>query len=89
VWKDIAGIIKELVQLIQQTRRNTDDIRGLREEMQRLSRIVEKLAYEIHSTRENDSHEREKLSLIFENKMLRLERRLLSSKSEDDPDEND
>jgi hypothetical protein len=41
---------------------------------------VRELAYEVRRSRENESHEREKLMLKLENEFLRFERRLTSGK---------
>lgn len=44
---------------------------------------LERLAYEIQKTREEDRHEREKLALRLENELLKFERRLPSGKEKE------
>ncbi len=45
-----------------------------------MARAIERLAYEIKRTQDEDRHEREKLALRLENELLKFERRLPSGK---------
>ncbi len=61
-----------------ETQRNSDDIKQMRREVDDLIRAVERLAYEIKRTQENEKHEREKLGLVLKNELLMFEKRLPS-----------
>lgn len=58
--------IRDIVFLSEQSRRNTEEIKELRKRIEDLTIIVERLAFEIQRTRENEAHEREKLVLRLE-----------------------
>lgn len=58
--------IRDIVFLSEQSRRNTEEIKELRKRIEDLTLVVERLAFEIHRTRENEAHEREKLVLRLE-----------------------
>ena len=53
--------IRDIVFLSEQSRRNTEEVKELRKRIEDLTIIVERLAFEIQRTRENEAHEREKL----------------------------
>lgn len=76
MWKQILEMAKRLLLLAQDTQRNRDEIKELRQELRDLTRAVERLAYEIHRVGEKDEHEREKIVLRVDNELLRFERRL-------------
>ena len=61
---------KDLVFVLELSKRNADDVRELRRRTDDLSLLVERLAFEIQRIRENEAHEREKLLLKLENKSL-------------------
>ena len=54
----------------------------MRQEIQNLNAAVQRLAYEIQRSRENETHEREVLTLKLENVLLNFERRLPPGKPE-------
>lgn len=69
--------------LSKETERNRTDIKEVREEVERLTMVVQGLAFEIKRlsekidrAHETETHEREKLALRVENEMLKFERRL-------------
>ncbi len=62
---------KDLVFVLELSKRNADDVRELRRRTDDLSLLVERLAYEIARVRENEAHEREKLLLRLENKSIK------------------
>jgi predicted nucleic acid-binding Zn-ribbon protein len=83
MWKEIYEWATQLLVLSKETERNRTDIKEVREEVERLTLIVQGLAFEIKRlsekidyARETETHEREKLALKLENEMLKFERRL-------------
>lgn len=73
--------IKDIVFLSEQSRRNTEEIKELRKRIEDLTILVERLAFEIQRTRENEAHEREKLMLRLEKQPLEKQKRLPRSKN--------
>jgi predicted nucleic acid-binding Zn-ribbon protein len=88
MWKQIGEFFKHVLFLTQETQKNQEDIRRLTQEMQDLTRAVERLAYEIHRVSERESHERELMALRLENERLRFEGRLLAGKPDKDRDKS-
>jgi predicted nucleic acid-binding Zn-ribbon protein len=84
MWKQIYEALKQLLLLTQQTERNRGEIKELRQELQELTSVVERLAYEVRRARDDEAHEREKMTLRLENEMLKFERRI-SGKTDRDP----
>ncbi len=82
MWEKIWDLITKVITLGKQTDKNTEEIKELQREVRELHSWLERLAYEIHKTREEDRHEREKLALRLENELLKFERRLPSGKEE-------
>lgn len=80
MWKQIFDMAKRLLLLAEDTKRNRDEIKELRQELRNLTAAVERLAYELHRVSEKDDHEREKIELKLDNALLRFERRLSSGK---------
>ncbi len=83
MWKEFYEWVKQMLILSKETERNRADIKDMRQELERLTLIVQGLAFEIKSqsekidrAHENETHEREKLTLKLENEMLKFERRL-------------
>jgi hypothetical protein len=70
MWDKIAKSVRDFVFLSELSRRNAEDIRELRKRNEELSIMIERLAFEMQRTRENEAHEREKLLLRIENKAL-------------------
>ena len=60
----------------EETQRNSTAIRELRQEVDDMGRILDPVLYELQRQKENEAHEREKLTLRLENELLRFERRL-------------
>ena len=86
MFKQLYDLIKQLLLLTQETQRNKAEIKELRQELKELTSVVQRLAYEIHRTGENDAHEREKLVLRLENELLKFERRLPSENPDQQKD---
>ena len=78
MWKQLSEWLTQMVMLAKETQRNSDDIKQMRREMDEMARAIERLAYEIKRTQDEDRHEREKLALRLENELLKFERRLPS-----------
>ena len=76
MWKQILTTAKTLFILDEKTKRNHEETQEIRKEVRNLTSKVERLAYEIHRVRDNNEHERQKLTLRLDNELLRLERRL-------------
>lgn len=90
MWKEIYEWATQLLVLSKETERNRTDIKEVREEFERLTILVQGLAFEIKRlsekidhAHENETHEREKLALKLENEMLKFERRIPSGKEKD------
>lgn len=92
MWKSIFEILRQLLTLTESTQKNTSDIKELRqavkelsdstdEKFQELRSAIERLAFEIQRISERETHEREKLILQLENRLLRQERGLPPAKS--------
>ena len=79
MWEKIWDLITKVITLGKQTDKNTEEIKELQREVRELHSWLERLAYEIHKTREDDRHEGEKLALRLENELLKFERRLPSA----------
>lgn len=82
MWEKIWDLITKVITLGKQTDKNTEEIKELRREVREIHSWLERLAYEIQKTREEDRHEREKMALRLENELLKFERRLASGKEE-------
>lgn len=80
MWKQLSEWLTQIIMLAKETQRNSDDIKQIRREMDEMGRAIERLAYEIKRTQDEDRHEREKLALRLENELLKFERRLPSGK---------
>jgi archaellum component FlaC len=63
MWEKLIQAIRDIVFLSEQAQRNTEEIKELRKRIEDLTLVVERLAFEIQRTRENEAHEREKLIL--------------------------
>ena len=66
MFEKIVQIIKDIVFLSEQSRRNAEETKELRKRVEDLTLLCERLAFEIQRTRENEAHEREKLILRLE-----------------------
>ena len=77
----IIGYAKRLASFAETTERNTEDIRGLRKQVEQMSYRMEQLHAEILRVELKDRLEREKLVLQLENALLRFEKRLPAPKS--------
>ena len=78
MWEKIWDLLSKVATLTKDTDRNSQEIKEIRSDIRDIYSKLERLAYEIQKTREEDRHEREKLALRLENELLKFERRLPS-----------
>jgi predicted nucleic acid-binding Zn-ribbon protein len=83
MWEKIWDLLSKVATLTKDTDRNSQEIKEIRADIRDIYSKLERLAYEIQKTREEDRHEREKLALRLENEMLKFERRLPVSDKRD------
>ena len=76
MWKNLFNIAKWLFTLQEKVELHDRDIKEVRQEMDRLSRTVEELRFEMRGSVGHERQEREKILLSVENALLRFERRL-------------
>lgn len=82
MWKEIWEAIKHFITVAEDSKRNREEIKEVRRQMDDMMRIMERMAYEIKHVADLDQHEREKLTLRLENELLKFERRLPSGKED-------
>lgn len=80
MWEKVWDLITKVITLGKQTDKNTEEIKELQREVREIHSWLERLAYEIKRTQDEERHEREKLALRLENEILKFERRLPSGK---------
>ena len=88
MWKTFLDVSKQLFAIVQETQKNKTDIKEIREQLNTLTKAVERLAYEIHRVSEHEQYERQLMKLQQENEMLRFQQRMLSGKTGEARDEN-
>src|SRR5579871_164330 len=76
MWQKILEWAKYFLKHKEQTEKNSADIKEQERTIKDLTAVVQRLAYELERQRENEIHEREKLTLRLENILLRSERGL-------------
>lgn len=83
MWKNIVDYSTRLVSVVQKQKKHEEDIKTLtsevkkiREEFRDLTRVVERLAYEIQRDRDKAEADKRILLLEIENRFLRGERSL-------------
>lgn len=82
MWEKVWDVISKIATLTKDTDRNSQEIKEIRGDIRDIYSKLERLAYEIQKTRDEDRHEREKLALRLENELLKFERRLPSGREE-------
>ncbi len=80
MWEKFISIIRDIVFLSEQGRRNAEEIKELRKRIEDLTLLSERLAFEIQRTRENEAHEREKLLLQLGTDSTKEKKKLLRKK---------
>ena len=76
MWKQLLQVATRFWKVAEETQRNSAEIRELRQEVNEMGKILDRVSYELQRQKENEIHEREKLALPLENELLRFERRL-------------
>jgi len=71
LWQRILEWAKYLLKHKEQTEKNTADIKDQQQTLDELTAVIQHLAFELERQRENEGHEREKLTLRLENILLR------------------
>jgi uncharacterized protein (DUF342 family) len=91
IWKELFSGIKEAFTVSEKTQRNTEDVKELRRDIQKLEDRVEKLtvlviqlSQEIQHHKTETAKDHENLALRLENEMLKFERRLPSGKDKNE-----
>lgn len=82
MWEKVWDVISKIATLTKDTDRNSQEIKEIRADIRDVYSKLERPAYEIQKTRDEDRHEREKIELRFENELLKFERRLPAGKAE-------
>ena len=76
MWKQVLQVAARFWKVAEETQRNSTEIRELRQELNDMGKVLDRVLYELQRQKENETHEREKLALRLENELLRFERRL-------------
>ena len=84
MFRDILEFARQLLTLTQTTEQNKLEIKELRQELERLTAVVQRLAYEFRHGMSEERHEREKMAMRLEIQILRSDRRLPEPKQDDD-----
>ena len=81
MWNKFFGLLKLVIDFGEQTKKNTDRIGALEEDVQNLNDGMTRMAYEIQRLRDEMGHfkdsetnEREKMALRLENTLLKMNR---------------
>jgi hypothetical protein len=87
MWKQFYEWAKWLFLLAQEMRDIRSDVTQVQRELEDLTIAVRELSYEVRRNSENDSHEREKLVLKLENRLLRFERQITTGSQSEELDD--
>ncbi len=87
MFKQLIDLAKRHLFMARELDQCKVQIEVLQTQVQELIRGMERLAYEIQRTRENEAHEREKTMLRLEVALLRFERRLPPARRDEDAEE--
>ena len=85
MFEKFLQAIRDPAYFSEQARRNSDELKDLRTKHEETALAVQRLAFEIQRIKENEAHEREKLTLRVENALLKIrdEKNSKSSRSEE------
>lgn len=70
MWEKLLKTLTGASFIVEQGRRNADELKELRNKHHELSLAVQRLALEVERLRQSEAHEREKLILRVENLLL-------------------
>ncbi|MBV9128084.1 MAG: hypothetical protein JO117_08370 [Verrucomicrobia bacterium] len=71
MWTQFYSAAKQVLELVDATRQNGDDIKKLRSELDTLADTVQNLAFGLQRLRDEMAHDREIFNLKLENEFLR------------------
>ncbi len=83
MWKQLFDTAKRVVLLVEESKRNRQDIEDVQAQMRAMSMAIELLRYEIQRVSDKDANEREMMKLRLENELLRFERRLPAKRDDE------
>ena len=66
MFEKFIQALRDLAYFSEQARRNSDELKDLRNKHEETALAVQRLAFEIQRLKENEAHEREKLMLKLE-----------------------
>ena len=87
MWDRIFDAIKSIVTLTTRVEGNEKEIDRLKEEVKRLSAIVQLLVGELKNVTNKQKHDREFIEVFIEKEILKFERRLPAAKEVKGDDE--
>ena len=82
--KQLTSLTRDVQQSKEMLKTHDMEIKEIRQELRRLTELVQEVRFEQKSDRDNASHERENLLLRLENALLKFERRLPSGDTKGD-----
>lgn len=75
-WQQLYQYGRQIFALAQKVERHDGEMKQMRQDLDRLTKTVEQIIYEIRRDRDASEKDREILLLRLENQLLRFERRL-------------
>ncbi len=84
MFKSLLEIIKSLLGLAKDTQDNKDNIKSVEIRLDTVTDTLKHVIFELQRLKENEAHEREKVTLRLENMLLRSERPQIPSNVGDD-----
>ena len=84
--KSLLEIMKQLLGLAKDTQDNKDALKALNGRLDTTTETLQRVIFELQRLRENEAHEREKMSLRLENTLLRADRALPPGNSNEPTD---
>ena len=76
MFKSLFELTTQLLGLAKDTKDNKDSIKAVQARLETVTDTLKQVIYELQRLKENEAHEREKMSLRLENVQLRSERSL-------------
>ncbi len=75
MWEKVLKALGNIAFLGEQSRRNAEDVRELRNRIEEIVHDLDRLKSEVQRTREGEEHKRTEFLLRIENKLLLSEKR--------------
>lgn len=73
MWKQISGLFLRVVTIAQDTKKNSDHIKEIRQDLKELSELVLSLKYELANVKECNQKDKENVLISVENTLLRFQ----------------